>query len=113
MKYKLETELCSDILKWLIGQGWTCYQEVTVPDARGPVDIVAVMDNRVRVVEAKLTLSWELLAQSQQHVEYAHETCIATPWIKSDWHQERTKDEVCGHLKINRIVVSGCMAEYN
>ena len=107
MKYTKETELAADVIKWLKTQDWTCYSEVTVSDAHGPVDIVAIKGREVRAIETKLQFSWDLLAQARQHVDYATEVYVATPWVRSQFETSILQDDVCAYLKLNRMSVDG------
>lgn len=104
MSYRTEVDLAKDVIAWLIGQGFECFQEVVVGNARGPVDIVAVRGREVWAIECKLTLSWDLLAQARQHVDYATKTFIATPWVRDGFDAAITKDDICAHLKLNRLI---------
>jgi len=72
---------------WLKEQGWTVYSEVSLDrhlrenhplgDARA--DSVGTRGQQTCVVESKLSISWELLAQAKRWLPYADRVWICVP----------------------------------
>lgn len=84
-----EAQMAARVVRWLEDDGWSVYQEVEPIGLWGPgrADIVAVNGWRTRVVECKRALSFELLAQAQAWIQYAHWVDIAVPAIKASAEQ--------------------------
>jgi hypothetical protein len=78
-RFKAETELGPPVVEWLTREGFEVYQEVDV----GPIaDVVGVRGPLVVVVELKLTLSFDLLAQARGWRWCAHQVWAAVPLAK-------------------------------
>lgn len=109
MTYSKETDLASDLIKWLTMSGWECFQEVSVHGA-APVDIVAVKSKpgskMVWAIECKLMLSFHLLAQARECCDYATYTSIATPPLRSrQWEDSQTIKEILEFMNIGWLTV--------
>ena len=72
-----EVDVARPVVQHLMAQGWDVYQEVQ--SICGIADIVAVLDKRVWIIEAKTSLSLALIAQARRWVGYAHWVSIAVP----------------------------------
>lgn len=81
-----EADLSKKVVSWLESEGWTVYQEVSIFDKSNygaRADIVAVRDSIVWVIECKLTLSFEVIAQAERWLGYAHMVSVAVPEAKA------------------------------
>ena len=74
-----ETELAAQVVQHLIDLGWDVYQEVQMGQGEPIADIVALMDNRVHVVECKRSLSFDVIAQASAWRQSAHWVSVAVP----------------------------------
>jgi hypothetical protein len=80
LKEKLtEADLAREVVAWLIDQQWEVYQEVQPERYSHVADIVAVQRGLVWVVECKLTMCLDVLAQAFNWREFAHYTSICVP----------------------------------
>ena len=82
----LETEIGSQIVRYLEAEGWDVYQEVRAAYGDPVADIVGVCAQGtakvVWVIECKLSLSLALLDQALGWVHFAHYVSIAIPRLK-------------------------------
>ena len=67
------------LVRWLRFEGWTVYQEVVVERRDNRADIVAEKDDVTWIIEAKRTLSLDLLAQADAWRHYSPLISIAVP----------------------------------
>lgn len=67
------------VVNHLRSKGWTVYQEVEVFAQGERADIVATRGNELLVVECKLSLSLDLLAQAQHWLDYSPQVMVAIP----------------------------------
>jgi hypothetical protein len=77
-----EADLAACVVSWLEDQGAEVWQEVQDPRGGpgGPIaDIVAARDDTSLVVECKLTMCLEVLAQAHRWRPMADRVCIAIP----------------------------------
>ncbi len=72
-----EKDLAAHVVAWLHDHQWEVYQEV--PVAGGVADIVAVQGPVRWIIETKLSMSIQLLAQLDKRVGYAHMVSAAIP----------------------------------
>jgi len=72
-----ETDLAQPIIHCLESRNWDVYQEV--PCGSGVADIVAVLDNKIWVVELKKSLSLQLLDQAIYRCARVHYVSIGIP----------------------------------
>ena len=72
-----EQELAATAVDWLKTQGWEVYQEVETTS--GVCDIVACRCGVVWCLEAKMNLSFHLLAQAERWLGEAHQVSIIVP----------------------------------
>jgi len=72
-----EIELGEKIVTWLQVKGWEVYQEVSIWGKTA--DIVAVKNNKVWIIECKVSLTFDLLAQACYWKPYANYSSIAIP----------------------------------
>lgn len=77
-----EVELGPPVIAWFTEQRYDVYQEV--PAAFGVADIVARSGPLVAVVEMKVALTFDLLAQARRWRGSAHMVWVAVPWSKAD-----------------------------
>lgn len=121
MKYKLETELAQEVVKYLTAEGWDCYFEVKCIDD-SPIDIVAIKNmtgsmNSVRVwaIECKLSLSVHLLTQARRLTDYAHFVSVATPFSRRDYDDRQTIVDILAHFKLGwfRAIDAPCNVDAN
>lgn len=81
-----EAMLAAEVLRWLEGQGFTTYSEVTMPNgSQERADIVATRSGHplhVAVVQCKRELSFDLLEQADRWRHFAHAVWIAVPSAK-------------------------------
>jgi len=86
-----ERHVARPVVDELTNENWDVYQEVPVflPHLGSEVvaDIVAVRDGVIWVIECKRTLSFQLLAQANQWLPYAHRVSIAIPTPKKDYRE--------------------------
>ncbi|MBO9609180.1 MAG: hypothetical protein J7639_24715 [Paenibacillaceae bacterium] len=81
-----ETELFPPLKQWLEERGYDVYAEVGSGRAGGRADIVAVAGPAVAVVEMKVSLSLDLIAQAVRWRPYANYVYVAIPGS----HKRRT-----------------------
>ena len=74
-----EQELARVVVGWLQDQYWDVYQEVSTGYSRPRADIVAVQDGLSWIVETKMSLSLDLLAQAIRWVGRANFISVAVP----------------------------------
>lgn len=107
-----EAELAQKVVSWLQADSWDVHQEVDVSRVRaihhdGRADIVAVKDSRVRVVEVKKHLSFELIYQGRRWVGFAHDVYLAIPFSKRttgrDFACEVAKQNGIGVLQVTQL----------
>lgn len=78
-----EVELGCPVIAWLECEGWDVYQEVQRGYAGPVADIVATKGDIVAVVELKVSLTFDLLAQITRWTGYAHHLFVAVPHARS------------------------------
>lgn len=76
-----ETDLALKVINWLEAQHWEIYQEVKVNNSIA--DIVAIQGHLVWIIECKLSLSLNLIAQALEWRRDAHFVSVAIPKRKS------------------------------
>ena len=76
-----ETDLAKPIIDYLESRNWDVYQEV--PCGSGVADIVAVLDQKVWVIELKKTLSIQLLDQAILRHYKVNYVSIGVPLTKT------------------------------
>jgi hypothetical protein len=74
-----EAELAAAVVAYLEHDAWDVYQEVRPFRDGGIADIVAVRGHLLWVIETKLSLSLDLLAQAEWWTSWAHLVSIAIP----------------------------------
>lgn len=79
-RFTAETDLGPPVVEWLTAEGFEVYQEVEVGSI---ADVVGVRGPQFVVVEMKLSLSWELLAQARGWRWCTHQVWVAVPRAKS------------------------------
>lgn len=72
-----EVDIARPVVEHLGQKGWEVYQEVET--LFGVADIIAVLDNKLWIVEVKNSLSLSLLAQAHRWIGRAHWVSIAIP----------------------------------
>ena len=76
---KSEADLARLVVEWLRNMRWTVYQEVRIAYGDRRADIVAAQENILWVIEAKKSLSLDLLDQAYDWIYYSHYVSIAVP----------------------------------
>lgn len=79
-KWASEAEMDRPLVRWLRFEGWDVFQEVVIQDSRA--DIVATRKDRLWIIETKLTLSLDLLAQADAWRLYTDWVSIGIPPAK-------------------------------
>lgn len=75
-----EPQLAALVVSWLEADGWTVHQEIAdILPVPGRLDIAAIKDRMLCVVECKRRLGFDLLAQAKRWLPYANEVFIAVP----------------------------------
>lgn len=87
-----EADLAARVVKWLEANGHEVFQEVegkklSYADC-GRADIVALRGGLVTVVETKMSLGFDVLAQAEKWIPFAHEVLVAVPAV----HQSKNSD---------------------
>ncbi len=106
-----EQELAIPVVEWLQSQHWDVYQEVQFFSGGPIMDIVAVRDNIMMVVEVKKSLGLAVMAQAKRSLWQSHYTAVAVPKpvyraYSSNPEREFAKS-ICKSLGIGVIEVSG------
>lgn len=76
-----EADLAARLVAWLEAAGWDVYQEVECWG--GLADIVAVRDRRAWLIECKLVMGFDVVAQADRHIGTAHYVSVAVPRRRS------------------------------
>lgn len=104
--WKTEEELASAASGWLEADGWECFYEVCGGGGEPRADIVATLCRLVWVVECKLRLGLEVLAQADRWRRrgLAHFVSVAVPQGKQtdgSWFAERiARDRGIGVIRV-------------
>lgn len=106
-----EADLARAVVRQLEAWGFDVYQEVTLGGPRA--DIVGVRGALVCVVEAKMSLSFDVMAQAEDWKREAHEVWIAVPRLKiRSFNRGRfLAMKLCAQLGIGVFEVIGERAE--
>lgn len=72
-----EADLAARLVAWLEAAGWDVYQEVEVRG--GLADLVAIRQRRAWVIECKLGLGFDVIAQAARHLGTTHYVSVAVP----------------------------------
>jgi len=113
VKLESEVELARVVVTHFEAMGWDVYQEVPIPG--GIADIVAVLGPRVALIECKLHLSLDLLAQLRRRRGQAHLLYAATPQpsSKRGYSEGRAMAEwVLGQLGVGLLEVRRSYREH-
>jgi len=94
----LEKDLASKLIEWLTEQKWTIYQEVELKP--GIADIIAVMGNKVWIIEVKTSLCLRVLAQAERWKSYATWRSIAIPSRRHNYEDLTLTKKICTYLGI-------------
>lgn len=99
-----EQELAAAVVRWLEQERYEVAQEVEVPGF-GILDIVARMGRKLWVIEAKLSLSLDLVAQVQRRVGLAHRVSVVVPHPRRDsaWTRYQDRCDLLRRLGIGVI----------
>jgi hypothetical protein len=103
-----EADLCQIAVKYLEEQGWECYKEVCFQGLEGRADIVGVFDKRLLwIIEAKLHLNLDVIAQASEWQGHAHLVSILTPYPKNgDYVKRRFTTKLLRGLGVGQIQAS-------
>ena len=103
-----ETDIAATIVSWLEAQEWETYKEVQVFRYGTVADIVAVKGRLIWVIETKLTLTFEVIAQAIGWRGYAHFVSIGIPVTKRYHNKGRhLAEQVCEDYGLGIISVDG------
>lgn len=95
-----EEQGAARVALWLRTEGWQVYAEVEQPGGGPRADIVAVRDSglirRVHVVECKLRLGWDVLAQARAWTGWADHVSVATSLGPTGRRRAAALDAVSG-----------------
>lgn len=78
-KFRSESDLAESIVGWLKNEGWTVFKEVQPIKLSKIADIVAVKDDKIWIIEAKLIYGSKVLEQAFYWSKYADFVSIAVP----------------------------------
>lgn len=95
-----EERLAASVVAALERQGWTVYQEVQYPKARGRADVVAVKGSLLHVIEVKVAFGFKVLDQAHRWLGVANLVSVATEPTRLSHVRER----VCEHLGVGWYV---------
>lgn len=100
-----EADLAARVVAWLESQQFEIFHEVQ-PNGRGGVraDIVAVRAGVIRVIETKMVLGLEVMAQAAHWLQSANYVLIAVPEAKSSAGRSMGF-KCCAHLGLGVLVV--------
>lgn len=79
IKKNSEEDLAAHVVKWLEADAWDVFQEVQVSSYGNRADIVARRTGILWVIEAKKSLTFEVIAQARRWQYDAHVASIAVP----------------------------------
>lgn len=84
-----ETDMASDVVRFLTDMGWEVYQEVEGPGGR--CDIVAKRGQIQWAIECKLSFGMSVMEQAYNWLSQnrAHYVSVATPSLSMGWLQNR------------------------
>ena len=85
--YRLESDLTSDIAKWLQRDGWKVYMEV--PIGSGRADLIGERDGTFHLIETKLSMSLTLLEQARDRL-YSGGVHFVTVAVPTPAHPRRS-----------------------
>ncbi len=74
-----EADIAAAVVQYLTDLQWEVYQEVQLHTGGNCADIVATQGPIVWVIEAKKSLTFEVIAQAASWYRYAHRTSVAVP----------------------------------
>src|SRR5690625_2016045 len=74
-----ETDLYLPIKSWLENDGYEVYPEISPKPLRQRADIVAKLNNKVTVIEMKVSMSLSVIEQAYAWKKHAHFIYIAIP----------------------------------
>jgi len=80
-----ETDVARPVVKWLREKGREVYQEVVLGQLASVADIVVEEPDSIWIIEAKTSLSWDLLAQANSRKNWAERISVAVPSRKWKW----------------------------
>lgn len=103
-----ETDLAQPIINCLESRNWDVYQEV--PCGSGVADIVAVLDEKIWVVELKKSLSLQLLDQAIDRCAKVHYVSIGIPYRNMNRKHYYAVETILNHCGIGMFMVgaNGC-----
>lgn len=99
-----EADLGPPVIRWLENHRWDVYQEVPLGSVAPRADIAARLGSIVCVVELKLGLSFDLIAQARDWTRTAHWVFVAIPEVAPS---RGLREGLCylRHLGIGAMVV--------
>jgi hypothetical protein len=104
-KFASEAELAKLVVTWLRSQNWEVWQEVEAYKGT-TIDIVAKMGPKLWAIEAKRSLSLQVIAQAWDRRKLAHWSSIAVPTQKRSWATKGFVKDVLKTYGIGMITVS-------
>jgi hypothetical protein len=91
-----EVDVADGIVRWLEENGWTCFHEVKTPYSDGRADIVAKCDRGTWVIETKVALTVEVLAQAWRWRRNAN-------WVSVGVRAQRRSSESVAHEMLREV----------
>jgi len=78
-----EVDVARPVVEWLRAKKLEVYQEVVLGATASVADIVAEDPDSIWIIEAKTSLSWDLLAQANRRKNWGEKVSVAVP--KRKW----------------------------
>lgn len=105
-KFKTEAELAKVIVQYLKDMQWEVYQEVQIASFGSIADIVAVQNNLIWVLECKLSLGLNVIAQAENWINYSNYVSIVVPPRKNCSKSQHIVKNILEHYGIGQYEVS-------
>lgn len=98
-----EALVATRTMRWLTEMGWDCYPEFQPPHGPGRADIAARKGPLLWIIEAKKTLSMDLMRQAVGWIDEAHFVSVAVP-VVARVRRKRGEDPYQKHSQRQRKV---------
>lgn len=108
-QFENEEKLAEIVVEWLQSQGWEVYQEVSTGYGDPVADIVAAKDGLTWIIECKLSVSLQLLAQVTRWVDQAHFVSMAVPRrgsMRGYWNVDHFINRTLKMFTVGRLDIS-------
>jgi hypothetical protein len=102
-----ETNLTREVVAWLGAQGWETYREVAAGPSSKRADICAVSGPWLWVVECKMRLGFDVIAQALDWSRYANMISVAVPdSVNRRGRGRRLAEEICREKGLGLILAT-------